>query len=90
MKSTTKLGLLSYGLLGFALVTFLTAKFGPGTTPDSASYLSAALSLAHEGRLLNYDGSVFVHWPPLFPMLLAPGGPSTLPPPPFWVSGPVW
>jgi hypothetical protein len=57
------------GLIGIWL---LTERFGPGATPDSAAYLSAAESLARGEGLLSYDGRPYIHWPPLYPTALAP------------------
>jgi len=58
--------------LGGMLFVFLfTRGLGLGISPDSVSYLSAAESLAHGGRMLDYDGSIFSAWPPLLPFLLS-------------------
>ena len=40
-------------------------------SPDSVSYLAAARNLANGRGLLDFDGSVFAHWPPGFPVVLA-------------------
>jgi hypothetical protein len=40
-------------------------------TDDSLNYLSAAKSFRLTGRFLSPDGTYFVAWPPLFPVLLS-------------------
>lgn len=57
--------------LGFSIGIFSTAAFGPGVSPDSISYIAAARSLSHGNGYLNFDGSPFTLWPPLFPTILA-------------------
>jgi hypothetical protein len=61
------------GLGGFVLVLSITSRLGVGLTQDSASYVAAARGLSAGQGLLNYDGKPLVHWPPLFPALLALG-----------------
>lgn len=50
------------------------AKYGPGTTHDSAAYMYAAQSV-RSGEGFQYFGypSPFIQWPPLYPLLLALG-----------------
>lgn len=60
---------LGLGAVGLALLC--TARYGPGTTPDSASYLSAARSLLAGNGYLYCDDRFYAQWPPLFPTLLA-------------------
>lgn len=54
-----------------ALLLFLYSVFtyGLGITDDSVNYLSAAISLPDS--LQKIDGSPFVEWPPLFPLLIS-------------------
>ena len=64
--------------LGGSLVLLFLTRWGIGVAPDSATYISVARSVA-EGRgfsLTFGDGTVMplVHFPPLFPALLAAGG----------------
>ena len=63
--------LLALSLLGIFLVLIATSKYGIGLTPDSISYISAARNLVHQNQLVKYDGSQFLHWPPLYPLMLA-------------------
>lgn len=60
-------------LLGAALVLVATSTFGPGVSPDSALYLSAAESVAAGHGYVTYDGQLYAHLPPLYPTLLAVG-----------------
>ena len=56
------------------LVLVSTGKYGAGLTPDSIAYLSTAASLATGGGFAQFDGTPYLHWPPLFPILLAAFG----------------
>ncbi|WBA42268.1 hypothetical protein [Hymenobacter canadensis] len=47
---------------------------GPAQTPDSRYYLAAAHSWATTRHLLNPDGTTYVFWGPLYPVLLAAAG----------------
>ena len=55
---------------GALLAGWSTSRYGVGVSPDSASYIGAARSLARGGGLA-FNGLPFAHWPPLYPMLLA-------------------
>jgi hypothetical protein len=55
----------------FALVYLCTNRYGVAVSSDSAHYLSAARNLLVGKGYVAYDGSLFLHWPPLFPTLLA-------------------
>lgn len=58
--------------VGAAAVLYATARFGPGASADSATYLSVARSLAHGDGFVRFDGHGYHSWPPLYPLLLAP------------------
>ncbi|MGD9895351.1 MAG: hypothetical protein AB7R89_05000 [Dehalococcoidia bacterium] len=58
-------------LFGVLLVLTITARHGPGVTPDSVSYLSAARSLLAGEGFRGPDGEAYVAFPPLFPALIA-------------------
>ena len=61
------------GLLGTALVWQIT-PFGAGLSPDSVSYVTAARwALAGQG-VRSLEGGPLVHFPPLYPVLLAVAG----------------
>lgn len=64
------------GVLAAALVLLRQTHFGPGLTPDSAAYLSVARNLARGDGLVPCYGD-FVHYPPLFPAMLALAGQFT-------------
>jgi|GEM_PF-4068592 len=58
--------------LGGFLITFIaTSLYGVGLGPDSISYLSAGHQLWEQNGFYIYSGRLFVHWPPLFPVILA-------------------
>lgn len=50
---------------------FIVTRCGLLLTHDSREYLSAASSFANEGVLLGSDGSPYVFWPPLLPIILS-------------------
>jgi hypothetical protein len=58
-------------LVGMAAVLISTSRFGPGTSPDSVYYISAARSLANGQGLTAFNGMIWIIWPPLYPVLLA-------------------
>lgn len=55
------------------LVMVATSTYGPGLTPDSLAYVSTAESLASGGGFRDHADQPLVLFPPLYPMLLAPG-----------------
>ena len=68
------------GIAAACLVLLRQTEFGPGLTPDSAAYVSAARSLlAGEGFVpfaggYAYWSGGYAYWPPLFPLILAIAG----------------
>ena len=56
--------------LGAGLVLLRQAGHGPGVSPDGVGYIVAARNLLAGDGL----GVHFVHWPPLYPAMLAGGG----------------
>lgn len=48
-----------------------TAMLGPGMSSDAVSYVSVAEHLLAGKGYLDYNGAPYVHWPPLFPTILA-------------------
>jgi hypothetical protein len=66
---------------GSICIQLYTSYCGVLLTDDSRNYLSAARSFASSGEFLSPDGSYFVAWPPLFPVLLS----WTSDPLPLWM-----
>jgi hypothetical protein len=64
--------LLVLASLAGAGVLAVSIRAGPGVTPDSVSYLAAAVSLRDGAELRGPDGEPFVAFPPLLPALLSP------------------
>ncbi|MGH2603678.1 MAG: ArnT family glycosyltransferase, partial [Dehalococcoidia bacterium] len=58
-------------VLGAALVLVITARVGPGLTPDSVTYLAAARSLRDGEGYRAPDGEPYVAFPPLYPTMIA-------------------
>ncbi len=74
VKNLSILVLLVPAACGMLLARLTTADIGAGVSKDSVEYLAAARSLLipqSGGLLRGYDGSIFILWPPLYPMLLA-------------------
>ena len=53
------------------LVLFATSRYGPGITPDSVQYLSAAQSFQAGDGLTGIDGTRVAWWAPGYPVLLS-------------------
>mgnify|MGYP006295360883 FL=1 len=62
--------ILGFALVGVVLVLVATSRYGPGVSPDSVAYLTAARDLASDGHLGHY----FLKWPPFFPVVLGAVG----------------
>ena len=62
------------------LVWLGTVRFGPGLSPDSASYLSIARSLATGAGVAMTGGGPVAYWPPLLPLLLSAAYPLGIDP----------
>ncbi|HOG27770.1 MAG TPA: hypothetical protein PLN93_03080 [Vicinamibacterales bacterium] len=75
-------------LAGAALALWANAGHGPGLSPESAGYVSAARSLAGLRGLLWYDGGPLLAQPPLYPAVLACAGLLTASDP-LRAAGPV-
>ena len=60
-------------LVSAGLVMVATSRYGPGLTPDSLAYVSAAESLALGQGFRDHEGRPLVLFPPLYPLVLAPG-----------------
>ncbi len=58
--------------LGATHILIRTWTYGAAVGFDATHYLATAENLAAGAGLRSFDGKPYVHWPPLFPMLLAP------------------
>ena len=63
--------LLVLSATGVVLSLLSTSRYGAGLSPDSVYYISAARNIAGGFGVTSFDGSPFVYWPPLYPMLLS-------------------
>jgi hypothetical protein len=73
-QSTERWALLTppgFAVVAIALSFLAMSHYGPGLSPDSALYLSAAKSFVAHGTLTTFNGEPLVVFPPLFPMLAA-------------------
>ncbi|MDP6418785.1 MAG: glycosyltransferase family 39 protein [Candidatus Krumholzibacteria bacterium] len=66
-------------LLPLVLLMSATSPWGPGVTPDSVYYLSTADSLADGKGFLQFDGTPYTFWPPLYPLLISLGSLLAIP-----------
>ncbi len=74
-------------VLGAALILAREATYGVGLSADFISYVSTARNLlAGEGFIQIYDWR-YLHWPPLYPMLLAAASLGLFDP--YAVAGPL-
>lgn len=53
------------------LAAFAISVHGIGISEDTISYLSAARSLHDNGKMLDIDGTPFVAWGPLYPLIIS-------------------
>ena len=79
--------LVGVSALGAALVLAREVTHGPALHWDSINYLAVARNLLAGEGLLNYDGTAYTLWPPLYPLLLAAGSLGVLDP--LRVAGPL-
>ncbi len=63
--------LVALASLGAGAIFLSTARYGPGLTPDSANYFSAARSIVAGDGVLDVVGEPLAHFPPVLPSLLA-------------------
>ena len=63
--------LLSFHLLWGFVLWFSISKLGLGISTDSVHLLFGAQNLSETGRLISFDGSRLLQWPPLYTALLA-------------------
>ena len=79
--------LIAVSVLGAALVLAHGLTHGPALHWDSINYLAVARNLLAGEGFLNYDGTPYTLWPPLYPLLLAVSGLGVLDP--LRVAGPL-
>jgi hypothetical protein len=60
------------------LVVLIGTRNDPILSPDSITYISAAESLRSLDGFIDFTGEPLAHFPPIFPLLLVPGGRSLL------------
>src|SRR5512147_1370559 len=63
------LAVLALLALAFGLIT--TSKYGAGVSSDAVRAMSTAEGLLGGRGFVDFVGSPYVLWPPLYPMLLA-------------------
>ncbi len=74
MKTTNQryqISLTILALLGLAFVLITTSKYGAGVSSDGVRAMSTAESLLAGKGFVDFVGSPYVQWPPLYPLLLA-------------------
>ena len=74
-------------VLGTALVLAREATYGVGLHGDWATYISVARSLLAGDGFVQIHGWAYLHWPPLYPLLLAAASLTVLDP--YDIAGPL-
>ena len=70
-KAATYVVLVIVGIIAVAMVLASTSPYGVGVSSDAVSYISTAEHLLAGEGYLDFDRRPYVHWPPLFPTILA-------------------
>jgi hypothetical protein len=63
--------LVGISLLGLVFVLVTTSRYGAGVSSDAVRAMSTAEGLLAGKGFTDFVGAAYVHWPPLFPLLLA-------------------
>jgi len=63
--------LIAVAIVAMVMVIALTSLNGPGLSTDAVNYLSTADNLARGIGFRNFEGDLYVLWPPLYPAILA-------------------
>ena len=66
-----RISLICLALLGLAFALITTSKYGAGVSSDAVRAMSAAEGLLAGKGFVDFVGSPYVQWPPLYPLLLA-------------------
>ena len=70
-KHRITLLLAAFSTLGTFLVLVRGSTYGVGVSPDSVTYISTARNLLAGNGFIDWDNSIYIFHPPLFPLLLA-------------------
>ena len=70
-KAATYVALVILSIIAVAMVLSSTSRYGVGVNSDAVSYISTAEHLLAGEGYLDFDRAPYVHWPPLFPTVLA-------------------
>ena len=65
------ISLIILALLGLVFVLITTSKYGAGVSSDAVRAMSTAEGLLAGKGFVDFVGSPYVQWPPLYPLLLA-------------------
>jgi len=67
----TPLPLVAVAIVAMVMAIALTSLNGPGLSTDAVNYLSTADNVARGIGFRNFEGDLYVLWPPLYPAILA-------------------
>ncbi len=70
LRLPTRIAFLTFLSLYPAVMVLLATRRGPGISPDSVVYVSAARNFAHRGEMVDFLGLPLTLWPPGLPWLL--------------------
>lgn len=71
LRLPTRIAFLAGLSLYPAIMVLLATRRGPGISPDSVVYVSAARNFAHRGEMVDFLGLPLTLWPPGLPWLLS-------------------
>jgi len=70
-KTAREIIYLILAFLGASNILLNTYKYGIGLTDDSVNYIYSGIHLLQMKGFYNYDGSIFINWPPLYSLIIS-------------------
>ncbi len=69
-KTAREIIYLILAFLGASNILLNTYNYGIGLTDDSVNYIYSGTHLLQMKGFYNYDGSIFINWPPLYSLII--------------------
>lgn len=63
--------LIIFPVLAMTLLLISTQRYGLGITTDSIAYIEVARNIQNGEGIVDREGELVTHWPPLYPLVLA-------------------
>ncbi len=70
IRITHRILYIVFASAGAVLILINTLNYGMGLTDDSVNYIFSGYHLNTLNGFYNYDGSAFINWPPLYPLII--------------------